>query len=128
VNVRELAAPFSSIVQATIHLFAGSHYIVDSRSNPLLFYDPIKAKSDENQNFKLILKPLRCDVFQPTSGQCLQPNSEDNVKIFNKQRERLRIGVGAALTLDHVTIDSLDSILQTRTLGTPKPSCLNEHR
>jgi len=58
IRAQELAAIYSGIVQITIYLFAGNHYIVDSRGSPLLYYEPISVKPNENQNFALTIKPL----------------------------------------------------------------------
>ena len=77
-----------------------------------------------------MIKPLRCELALELMNvdMCLPATSLSNVTVYNKKREKFRIGVGLSVTLEHIVIDSIDSILQTQVLGTPKVACLNEYR
>ena len=63
-------------------------------------------------------------MFLADPDICLETVSTDKVKIHNKKRERFQLEVAQELTLNQVSINSLDSVLYSGN----DLSCLNERR
>ena len=86
--------------------------------------------SGDNLNYALTIKPLMCSMDESlTDDTCFDTlSSSDTVTINNKRREKFRMEVPVSLTLENITIDSLDSVLHTQASGTDLPACLSEYR
>ena len=89
----------------------GDHYLVASRGGTTkTYYQNNKYYVEDNLNYKLTIKP----------------KNETDVTIYNKRREKFRVEVPKAFTMDNITIDSLDSILYSHDTAETDPECLSE--
>ena len=98
----------SITVPVNIYLTRGSHYAIQDRKDTNLQFQHTSLKGVNNLNYALTISPIPCSKnLANVQSIC----TDEQITIYNKQRELFEIEVPANLTLDRVIIDSLDSIL-----------------
>lgn len=102
-------------------MFKGDHYVLEKRGSTSLYYQPTLYYGNDNLNYEVLIKPLRCSV---AAGDVC--HDTETVTIYNKRREKFRLDVPVKLTLSGVILDSIDSILHYQLQGTALPDCLSE--
>mmetsp|Transcript_25293 Transcript_25293/g.39115 ORF Transcript_25293/g.39115 Transcript_25293/m.39115 type:complete len:198 (+) Transcript_25293:573-1166(+) len=121
-KAKELVAPFSDEVEVEVILFAGDHFVLENRHDAMNIYYPKSAAPDPSPaNLKLTMRPIYCEdagqqaLDSSSSETCVEEatisKGDHPVVIYNKARERFFLEVSASLDIQHIWIDSLDSIL-----------------
>jgi hypothetical protein len=67
--------------------------MIEDRGSTLLYYKNTQYFAGDNLNYSLVIKPLRCDLnlLLLSDQECLPPESNENVRIYNKRREKFKI-------------------------------------
>ena len=68
VRAKEVSSQYLGVINVTIHMFAGTHYLLKKRGDPIEIYTPTQFFDPYNINYQLTIKPLACNAAKNITG------------------------------------------------------------